>query len=711
MAIIGKIRSYGTIIIIVIGLALASFVLGDFLKPRQKNINNIGEIGSKKITYRDFELKVEDQMELIKQQTGNENLTGTQLFQLRDEIWKNMTRDIILGKEYDELGLVVSTEELWDLVQGTYPHQYILQNFADPQTGQFNAAQVRTFLQNLDQYEQQKPGTKAQWQNLEESIKSDQLYNKYLNLIKNSYYIPKALAQKEYEQRNKKAVIHFFAEKYSNIADNTITLTTEDLQKYYDAHKHEYEQEESRDLEYVVYDIVPSETDLKNAQENINQIFADFGKQVSSDIPNFVNRYSDDKYDSLYYKKGALPANLDTIVFSKKVGDFIGPLFNDYTYTVAKVLDFQNRPDSLRASHILISFQGALRAVETVTRTKDQAKKTVDSLLLVVKKNPKMFDTIAKATSDDPTAKEKLGDLDWFADGQMIGPFNEACIKGKEGDIQLVETDFGYHIIKVTGKKKFENKVRVAIISKEIEPSNETYQTIYAEASTFAGENTTYEQFEKSVVNKKLNKRLAEYITPMSNTISGLDSPREIIRWAYNKDSKKGDVSKVFDLEGKYIVACLKEIREKGVPTLEQIKTQLEPLAKREKKAETIIKKINALKTPGITIDQLALKANATIDTLDMISFSSYSLPGYGQEPEVLGKLFTMKKGTLSEPLQGKTAVFVIAVQDFIEPAVTTDYSSVKEQILSNYKSRVGYDIYTTLEKNTKITDNRILFF
>ena len=214
MAIIGKIRSYGTIIIIVIGLALASFVLGDFLKPRQKNINNIGEIGSKKITYRDFELKVEDQMELIKQQTGNENLTGTQLFQLRDEIWKNMTRDIILGKEYDELGLVVSTEELWDLVQGTYPHQYILQNFADPQTGQFNAAQVRTFLQNLDQYEQQKPGTKAQWQNLEESIKSDQLYNKYLNLIKNSYYIPKALAQKEYEQRNKKAVIHFFAEKY-----------------------------------------------------------------------------------------------------------------------------------------------------------------------------------------------------------------------------------------------------------------------------------------------------------------------------------------------------------------------------------------------------------------------------------------------------------------------------------------------------------------
>jgi len=293
----------------------------------------------------------------------------------------------------------------------------------------------------------------------------------------------------------------------------------------------------------------------------------------------------------------------------------------------------------------------------------------------------------------------------------MVGPFNEACIKGKEGDIQLVETDFGYHLIKVTGKKKFENKVRVAIITKEIEPSNETYQTIYSEASTFAGENTTYEQFEKSVVNKKLNKRFAEFITPMSNTISGLDSPRDIIRWAFNEESKKGDVSKVFDLEGKYVVACLKEIREKGVPTLDQIKTQIEPLAKREKKAETIIKKMNALKTAGISIDQLAVKANTTIDTLDMISFSSYSIPGYGPEPEVLGKIFTMKKGVLSEPLKGKTAVFVIYVNEFIEPTPTTDYSSVKEQILSNFKSRVGYDIYTTLEKNTKITDNRILFF
>jgi peptidyl-prolyl cis-trans isomerase D len=711
MAIIGKIRSYGGLIVIIVGIALAAFVLGDFVRKKPKESKNLGEIAGEKITYRDFETKVEEQSELLKQQTGKENLTAAQVFQIREEVWKNEVRDIILGIEYDELGLYISSEELWDLVQGKEPHQYILQNFTDPQTGQFNAAQVRTFLQNLDQYEQQKPGTKAQWQSLEESIKSDRIYNKYLNLVIGGYYLPKALLQKDYDQKNKKAVIRFFADKYSNIADNNVTASQEDFQKYYDVHKQEYEQEASRDMEYVVFDVNPSETDLKKADEDVKQILDNFGKQEDKDISTFVNRYSDDKYDSMYYKKGALPLLLDTLVFKSKKGDIIGPFFNDYTYTLARVMDFKIRPDSLKASHILISYKGSLKAAETITRTEDQAKTTADSILAVIKKNPKKFDTIANTLSDDPTAKTKAGDLDWFADGAMVGPFNEACIQGKEGDIKVVETDFGYHVIKITGKKKLENKARVAVITKKIEPSNETYQTIYSQASAFAGENTTYEQFTKSVVDKKYTKKIAESLLPMSDVIAGLDAPREIIRWAYDETTKKGDVSKVFDLQGKYVVACLKEIREKGTPTLDQVKTQMEPYVKREKKAETIIKKINALKTAGISIEQLAEKDNSSVDTLDFITFSTYSIPGYGPEPEIIGTLFTMKKGTMSEPLKGKTGVFVIYVDNFIESTATTDYTVTKSQLIANFKSRVGYELYTTLEKNAKIVDNRILFY
>ena len=712
MAIIGKIRNYGGVIVVIVGIALASFVLGDFIKKRPKTAKNPGEIAGEKITWRDFEQKVDERSELMKQQTGKENLTGAQVFQLRDEVWKNLVRDIILGHEYDELGLTVSSDELWDLVQGKEPHKFILQNFSDPQTGQFNPAQVRNFLQNLDQADQQKPGTKAQWLSFEESIKSDRIFTKYLNLIKGGYYMPKALVQKDYDQKNKKAVIRLFADKYSNIADNAVTVTQDDFQKYYDAHKQEYElQDESCDMDYVVFEVNPSDADLKKADEDVKQITADLGKQENKDVPTFVNRYSDEKYDSLFFKKGTLPMLLDSAVFKAKKGAILGPYFNDFTYTIAKVMDFQMRPDSMKASHILVAFKGARSAAESITRTKDGAKRIADSLLTVIKKNPKRFDTLAKKLSDDPTAKEKAGDLGWFADGAMIGPFNEACIKGKEGDIKIVETEFGYHILKVTGKKKPINKAQVAVITKKIEPSNETYQTIYSQASTFAGENTTNEQFNKSVVNKKLNKRLAEDIAPMSDAIAGLDAPREIIRWAFDENTKKGDVSKVFDLQGKYVVASLKEMRKKGIPSLDQIKSQIEPLVKREKKAETIIKKINSLKTGGVTFDQLAEKENAKIDTLDFITFSSYSIPGFGPEPEVIGTLFTLKKGAISEPLKGKTAVFVVYVDNFVDAPALTDYRGAKNQVIANFRNRVGYDVYSTLEKSVKISDNRKSFY
>jgi peptidyl-prolyl cis-trans isomerase D len=711
MAVIGKIRKRGGIITIIIGIALAAFVLGDFIRKRPKNNKNLSEISGEKITYNNFEKKVDEQLELTKQQTGKENPTTAEVFQLREQVWKNLVRDIILAKEYDELGIDVSAEELTDLVTGKEPHKYILQNFTDPQTGQFNPVAVNNFMKNIDQYEQQKPGTKVQWENLLESIRSDRIYTKYLNLIKGGFYIPKAIAKMDYEQKSKKAVFRFFVDKYSNIADNSVTVSQDDFQKYYDVHKYEYEQDASRYIDYVEFDVIPSEVDIKKVTEDVNKIRVDIENQKNDEMPAFVNRYSDSKYDSSFYKKGALPILLDTIVFKAKKGDIIGPFYDDYTYTIAKVMDFQMRPDSMRASHILIAYKGSLKDNEKITRTKEEAKKTADSLLTVIKKDKKKFEEIAKTMSDDPTAKEKAGDLGWFADGSMVGPFNETCLKEKEGEMKVVETNYGYHIIKVTGKKKPEKKVQLAVITRKAEPSNETFQAVYLQASTFAGENTTSEQFNKSVIDKKLNKRLAENITPMSDNIPGLDSPREIIRWAYEENTKKGDVSKVFDLQGKYVVANLKEVREKGIPTLDDIKTNLEPLVKREKKAEMIIKKISSLKTTGINIDLLAEKDKATIDTLDFITFSSYSIPGFGPEPEIIGSLFTLKKGAMSEPLKGKAGIFVIYVDNFTEAPAITDYTANKNQIIMNFKSRVGYDIYSSLEKNAKIVDNRILFY
>ncbi len=716
MALIGKIRKRGGIITIIIGIALAAFVLGDFWRKSNKGNkqSNAGEVLGDKITRVEFEKKVAQQEEMSKQQTGKE-MSAAEKYKLEDDTWKQLVRDIVLGKEYDDLGLAVSPDELWDLVQGKEPHQYILQNFSDPQTGKFNPEAVRNFLKTLDQREEKTPGTKAQWLYLEDQIKADRIYNKYVNLIKGGYYIPKAMAKQNYIEQNQKAVLRFFVDKYSNIPDTKVTVTPEDLQAYYDKHKHEYEiTEASRDIEYVTFDIVPSAADLKKANTDITRIYSEFTPLDTSNIMTYVNKTSDDKYDSTYYKKEKMPAPFDSTIFKSKVGDVIGPLFNDYTYSIAKVMAFEMRPDSMKASHILISYAGAMRAAETITRTKEKAKKMADSLLLVIKKNPKLFDTLAKSVSDDEVAKKKMGDLDWFTDvdagGKMISSFTNACAVGKVGDVKVVETDFGFHIIKVTGKKKLFRKVQLAVITKKTEPSKETTDDIYNTASAFAGENTTMDQFNTSVPKKKLTKKSAPDLKPMTNNIPGLDAPREIVRWVFDEATKKGDVSKVFDLQTCYVVAYLKEIREKGIPPLEQIKTQIEPFAKVEKKAEMIIKKITAMKTAGISIETLAVKDSSKVDTLDHLTFSSYSLPGFGPEPKIIGNIFTMKPGTMSEPLKGNIGVYVVYLDRYVDAPVTKDYKQTITQLLQSFSNQ-SYEVYPALEKNAKVVDNRWMFY
>ena len=258
---------------------------------------------------------------------------------------------------------------------------------------------------------------------------------------------------------------------------------------------------------------------------------------------------------------------------------------------MARLMDVQMRPDSMKAEHILIAYEGAFRADEGITRTKEQAQKTADSLMDVLRADKTKLQALAFQMSDDGSAKTNNGDLGWFADGSMVGPFNEAVLVTKEGDLVMVETMFGYHVIKVTGKKDPVKKVRVAIVKRAVEPSSKTFQDIYAQASTFAGENNTRDKFETAVTNLGLNKRTATYLREMGNSIPGIENPREIIRWAYYEGIKLGEVSPVFDVGGSYVVAVLTAVREKGIMPLDQMKENLKTFVMNEKKAEVIKEK------------------------------------------------------------------------------------------------------------------------
>jgi peptidyl-prolyl cis-trans isomerase D len=291
----------------------------------------------------------------------------------------------------------------------------------------------------------------------------------------------------------------------------------------------------------------------------------------------------------------------------------------------------------------------------------------------------------------------------------MVGPFNQAVVNGKVGDIVKVETVFGFHVVKITGRLDPVKKVRVAVIDRAIEPSTKTFQDIYTQASSFAGENNSLEKFNKAVEEKGLNKRQATYLRDMTNSIPGIEMPREIVRWTYYDGIKFGEVSPVFDVGGAYVVACLTSIREKGTIPLSQIKENLRSFVLNDKKAEYIQNKIG---NSSGDLFQIARDFNAKVDTNLNLTFASRNIPGFGSEYQVIGQIFSMKSGEQSSPIKGNGAVFVVIVDRIIEPAENMSFDAYKAQLMSGFKSRVSSNtVFTALQDKTKIEDNRRLYF
>jgi peptidyl-prolyl cis-trans isomerase D len=704
MAIIGEIRKHYWLLVAIIGVALLLFVLSDFSRKRTKQTNTIGVIAGEKISAVEFNKKVEENIEVQKANSGKDNMTADESYQIRQGTWQQLMSEIVMNKQYEILGVSVTVDELDDLIRGKNPHQYIVQSFTDPNTGKFDPKAVTNFLQNLDNVD---PKMKERYLAMEKGIRTDRLTTKYNSLLTKAFYLPKSFAKRSYEESAKTAQVRLTGVRYSVVPDSMVTLTDADYEKYYKENSYRYVQDKPiRDIEYVLYETKASEEDMKKIKEDVVKLYQEFTTTVT-DVPSFVNSVSDTRYDSSWKKRGSFSPILDSVLFSSAVGTVIPPLEENNMVRFFKLMDKQSRPDSLKASHILISYAGSQK--QDIKRTKDAAIKESDSILAVVKKNPASFESLAGTISDDDFAKKKMGDLGWFADGSMVPEFNTAVLKGNVGDIVKVETAFGFHIIKITGKKDPSPKIRVAAVDRRIEPSTRTIENVYNQASAFAAENNTLEKFEKAVKDKGLNLRKGDRIDAMADNIPGVQRAREVVRWAFNTETKKGSVSNVFETDGSYVVAALKNVVDKGPVPLDVLKDGIKPLVLRDKKAELIIKRINTKFASLKDINQIIQEYRGKIDTVD-VSFASANVPGYGREVKLTGKIFTMKKGQLSAPIQGEQAVYVVILDGIKDAPATTDFENQRRQMAMNFQNRAG-QIPTLLEEKAKVTDNRPLFY
>lgn len=704
MAILGDIRKKSGLAVIFVGVAITAFVLGDIGKSTWRTPTAVGVIGKEEISFQDFEKKVEQNIQYTKMSSQKENLTPEEIFSIRQNTWNQVLSEVIMTKAYKDNGLVIAADELTDLIQGPNPHKYIVQNFRNPETNQLDRERLIQFFQNLDKLE---PEVQKQVQDLIEAVKQERLNAKYNAMIGKAFYMPKALVQKDFQLKNIKASFDYVSQSFTLVPDSLVKVTDKNLKEFYEKNKRSYEQEESRDIDYVIFEVNPSEEDRKAAEQEINKLYTDMA--VATNIANFVNFNSEEKYDSSWKKQGTLPVQIDSLMFNSPASTMAGPWVDNNVFYIARLVDVQARPDSLKASHILIAYKNAYGASQKTTRSKEAAQKTADSLAAIIKANKNKLAEIAASISDDPSAKNNNGDLGWFADGQMVPTFNEAVRKSNVGDVTVAESPFGYHVIHVTGKTKPIKKVRVAIVKKTIQPSTVTMQKVYAEASKFAGENRTREAFDKAVAELGLNKRTKDYMSPMEMSLPGIDNSREIIRWAYSENVKPGDVSDVKEFENKFVVAVLKKIRPKGIIPLEDIKQALEATVMKKKKLEYLATQMKEANTKSLV--ELATKLNARVDTASDITFYTYNIPGMGREPEITGTIFSLNPNEVSEPIVGLNYTVVVKVKKFSDAPAKTDFTFERKQLENNFFARTSNSAYKALEKLANVKDNRVLFY
>lgn len=709
MAVIGTIRKQSGLLIVIIGVALAAFVLGDFLSPGGGNnqVINIAEVLGEEVNYTYFDTKYEQALENQKRNQNKENLTQEEIFRLKQQTFDQIVQSIVMQNEYDEIGLSVTADELFDQIQGDNPHSYILQYFKDPETQQYDPELVRNYIKQLDQMD---ANNRRQWDDFVQAIKDDRFRTKYTNLISKAYFVPDTFLVMDYNEKKTNAKARLVGVRFNTIADSMVTVTDNDLKTYYDKYKFNYKQEESRDIEYVIFEVRPSAKDRQDTRDDVTAIFEDF--QVTENVPLFVNSESSKRYDSTFFKAGELPIQIDSAVFNAEVGKFVEPYMQDNQWHMAKLVDIQFRPDSMKASHALISFQGAYMANELVTRTRNEAKVLADSLKRLIVTSPDRMSELAQRFSDDPSAAENEGDLGWFIDGSMVFPFNNAVLTHNVGETTVVESQFGFHVVKVTGKLEPTKKVRVAVIDIDISPSQGTYQDVYALASEFQGNSVSIEAFDTLATSKSLQKRSATNLEKMTNRVAGLDNPRAIVQWSYIEDIAVGAISPVFTMEEKYVVAILTNIREEGIPEMEDIRETLEPLVRTDLKGDVVVEKMQLAVSESQDLNVIASKLGSKVDTVQNILFTSRNIAGYGNETNVITKALSMNAGEFAGPVKGNNSAFVLVVDEVTTPGPGEDNKIYKRQLQTNFSGKVNNNSYqTVIRKDADITDNRVRFF
>ena len=706
MATIQRIRQRSGLLVVVVFVALIAFLLGDLFRSGGSKFfgdpNIIGTVNGRDITRQELSQGMEEL------RAGNpEQYANTSSIQLANFVWNNIVTEELLSAELSAAGMSVSQQEIYfDII--TNPN--IRQNFAGA-NGQFDENMFKSYIaqvrENRDASEQSVEMW-TQWLAFERAVASQAQNFKYTNAIEKAIFMPTGLAEAEIMRGDAQHPAQYVYVPYIDVNEDEIAVTDEDAKRYYNANKGDFEQEEGRNIEFINFPLAPSESDREAVRAELASLSLEWMNEEDDSV--FVNLHSDVRFQSEYYTVTELVGTgLDTLVDGQSVGYQKGPIDLGGAFAVVKLVDRKIVPDSVQARHILIPFAGATRADESITRNPQEARVLADSLYAYLEENPSAFESVSEEFSSDIVAKEKGGDLGYFSRGSMAKPFENFCFFKKNGSMGVVPTQFGWHVIQVTDQNGSNDVYKIGQIIREILPSEETIQGLYNQASGYAAEAQTAEDYRALASDKGFFLRPARNLGRFEEVVSGLGASRRVVRWAWDEDREEGNIG-LLENDGKgYVVVVLTDKLNEGTTSFELVQGQCLEAAKKEAKKALITERLESALKEAPSIEAVAAATGKEVRTLSF-RISQFNIAGVGNEAAVVGTICGLEPGSLSGVITGDNGAFV-AITSPATPAPAIDYSNMAQNTQRSIRNLVGTQAYKALEEKAKIEDMRYMMF
>ena len=693
MAIIGKIRERSGLLLVLVGGAMAAFILTDLFSGRGNGRQDqvLGTVGGEEISAVEYERRVNDEIESYRNDFGQQ-VDAQVTEQVRNSVWQEMVKERVMMPQVEEAGFSITKSEYDDIRFGDniLPEFKNQQNFKG-EDGQVSKERLQQYFSNVQLNAPVYHAIQKQ------RIMDNRMYSKYTTLVKKSVYVNSAQAKDDYLAKNTKTSFNFVGKRYDSEPDSLFKVEDKDLRRFYDQHKNDkqYKQQASRKFEYVLFPVKASAADREAGKLDLEELKASFA--AAKNDSTFAIMNSDSRtYNMAPYTEGAADKLNDSLIVNASVGTVIGPYQQGEQWKLVKVHELADVPEA-RVRHILLS--------TGKEKSDDDVKKLADSLLTVVKRDRSKFEDMVVKFSEDPgsNTKEKGGVYDWFDKKQMVPEFTAASFDEKVGAITIAKTTYGFHIVEVLGQRSRQER-RVVTIERDMKASPATFKEEYKKANDFSLRNKDLDSFKKSAEEMGLQVTPVDELRSDMRFVPGLQDANSTVTWANRAEI--GKLSEPIQSGDNYVVGILTGIRAEGAPQLEDVRETFTKEVVKEKKAEAWTEKMKG-KDLATLVSEMGLQQQTAPD----LALNASSLPGGYSETRVIGEIFALENGQTSVPLKGDMAVYVVNVTGDTPAPEPQDLNIDKASLVQRAQSRIDGSLFNALKEAVGVKDDRSKFY